>query len=209
MKYDLNEILEIGEKGGFAVPAFNVYNLETALGVKKAVEETGAPVIFQMYSRLADTNDGNFVAPAILEAIRQLRWEEGAANTCFIHGTLLPYISAAKEVKTKPTQHSVKTLQGAGIAPDVIVCRTESPVPEEQRGKIALFCNVFDFVDFLHTGTLQDIRNLNKIMRMSGLHFGKIRMIFVYGDRNIFCEEFFLGKIHKTLAPQYFFTFLV
>ena len=85
---------------------------------------------------------GDLEGAPYLEAIRQMRWEEGAANTCFVHVTLLPYISAAKEVKTKPTQHSVKTLQGAGIAPDVIVCRTDSPIPDEQRGKIALFCNV-------------------------------------------------------------------
>lgn len=73
MKYDLNEILEIGEKGGFAVPAFNVYNLETALGVKKAVEETGAPVIFQMYSRLFDSDLAKYVAPVILEVIDDLK----------------------------------------------------------------------------------------------------------------------------------------
>lgn len=85
---------------------------------------------------------GDLEGAPYLEAIRQMRWEEGPDNTCFIHVTLLPYISAAKEVKTKPTQHSVKTLQGAGIAPDVIVCRASSPIPEEGRGKLALFCNV-------------------------------------------------------------------
>ena len=59
-----------------------------------------------------------------MEAIRQLKWELGEHDTCFIHVTLLPYISAAGEMKTKPTQHSVKSLRSIGIQPDVIVCRT-------------------------------------------------------------------------------------
>lgn len=73
MRYDLNEILALGEKGGFAIPAFNVYNLETVLGVMNAAEETGAPVIFQMYSRLFDSQLAKFVAPAILEAIDTMK----------------------------------------------------------------------------------------------------------------------------------------
>lgn len=73
MRYDLKEILDIGEAGGFAVPAFNVYNLETVLGVMNAAEETGAPVIFQMYSRLFDSQIAKFVAPIILEAMDNMK----------------------------------------------------------------------------------------------------------------------------------------
>ena len=73
MKYDLKEILEIGEQGGFAIPAFNVYNLETVLGVMKAAEETGAPVIFQMYSRLFDSEVAQYVSPIILEAMHNMK----------------------------------------------------------------------------------------------------------------------------------------
>ena len=69
MRFDLKEILELGEAGSFAVPAFNVYNVETVLGIMQAAEETGAPVIFQMYSRLFDSELARFVAPAIMEAI--------------------------------------------------------------------------------------------------------------------------------------------
>ncbi|HIT69565.1 MAG TPA: CTP synthase [Candidatus Aphodomonas merdavium] len=106
--------------------------------IREAAEAAGAEVaIVEIGGTVGDLEGAPY-----LEAIRQMRWEEGPDNTCFIHVTLLPYISAAKEVKTKPTQHSVKTLQGAGIAPDVIVCRTSSPIPPESRGKIALFCNV-------------------------------------------------------------------
>ena len=73
MRYDLKEILDLGEKGGFAVPAFNVYNLETVMGVVHAAEETGAPVIFQMYSRLFDSEIAQYIAPIILEAMNNMK----------------------------------------------------------------------------------------------------------------------------------------
>lgn len=73
MQYNLKEILEIGEQGKFAVPAFNVYNLETVIGVMKAAEETGAPVIFQMYSRLFDSEVAQYVSPIILEAMKNMK----------------------------------------------------------------------------------------------------------------------------------------
>ena len=73
MRYDLKDILNIGEQGSFAVPAFNVYNLETVMGVMQAAEETGAPVIFQMYSRLFDSEVAQYVAPIILEAMNNLK----------------------------------------------------------------------------------------------------------------------------------------
>ena len=73
MRYDLKDILELGEAGGFAIPAFNVYNLETVMGVMQAAEETGAPVIFQMYSRLFDSYEAQYVAPIIMEAIDNMK----------------------------------------------------------------------------------------------------------------------------------------
>lgn len=73
MRYELKEILDLGEQGGFAVPAFNVYNLETVLGVFHAAQETGAPVIFQMYSRLFDSELARFVAPVIRQAVEELK----------------------------------------------------------------------------------------------------------------------------------------
>lgn len=73
MLYDLKDILDMGEAGGFAVPAFNVYNLETVLGVMNAAEEAGAPVIFQMYSRLLDGQNARYVAPIILEAAKSMK----------------------------------------------------------------------------------------------------------------------------------------
>ena len=96
MLTDLRSILALAEEKGCAIPAFNCYTQECVMGVLEAAKETGAPVIFQMFSRLADTNDGNFVAPAILEAIRQMRAEVGRDNCLYIHVTLVPYLNTAR-----------------------------------------------------------------------------------------------------------------
>ncbi len=102
----------------------------------------------------ADLGDEDFVVCEIggtvgdieglpyLEAIRQLGNELGPERSIFIHLTLVPYLAAAGELKTKPTQHSVKELQSVGIQPDIMVCRAERPIPAEAQRKIALFCNV-------------------------------------------------------------------
>jgi len=85
---------------------------------------------------------GDIESQPFLEAIRQFRHDVGRENTLFIHLTLVPFISAAGEVKTKPTQHSVRELMELGIQPDVLICRTERPLSEDTKRKIALFCNV-------------------------------------------------------------------
>jgi CTP synthase len=85
---------------------------------------------------------GDIESLPFMEAIRQMRKDVGRENTVYIHLTLLPYISATGELKTKPTQHSVKELRSIGIQPDVIVCRTDHPVEDETKDKIALFCDV-------------------------------------------------------------------
>ncbi|MGI8843112.1 MAG: CTP synthase [Gemmatimonadaceae bacterium] len=102
--------------------------------------------------RLAPENDvviveiggtvGDIESQPFLEAIRQFRHDLGRENALFIHLTLVPYISAAGEVKTKPTQHSVRELMEIGIQPDFLICRTERPLTEDTKRKIALFCNV-------------------------------------------------------------------
>ncbi len=98
---------------------------------------------------------GDIESLPFLEAIRQLRWELGESYAVNIHVTLLPYIRAAGEQKTKPTQHSVGRLREIGIVPDILLCRTEKPMTKDQRDKIALFCNVdreavIDAVDVKH-----------------------------------------------------------
>ncbi len=85
---------------------------------------------------------GDIESLPFLEAIRQMGIEEGKINTCFIHLTLLPYIATAGELKTKPTQHSVKELREIGIQPDILLCRADRPLPDDDRRKIALFTNV-------------------------------------------------------------------
>ena len=85
---------------------------------------------------------GDIESQPFLEAIRQFQWEQGRGNVIMIHVTLVPYLKASGELKTKPTQMSVKRLQATGIQPDILVCRTEHPLPDSVRRKIALFCNV-------------------------------------------------------------------
>ena len=85
---------------------------------------------------------GDIEGLSIIEAIRQVGLEKNPEDVCFIHVTLLPYIYGSNEIKSKPTQHSVKELQSFGIKPDILVCRTEQDIPENIREKLALFCNV-------------------------------------------------------------------
>jgi CTP synthase len=85
---------------------------------------------------------GDIESLPFIEALRQLRNELGRENTCSVHVTLVPYIAAAGELKTKPTQHSVREMTGLGIQPDILLCRCEKPLPDSERAKIALFCNV-------------------------------------------------------------------
>ncbi|HEY3488578.1 MAG TPA: CTP synthase [Candidatus Deferrimicrobiaceae bacterium] len=85
---------------------------------------------------------GDIESLPFLEAIRQVRGDRGKENTIYLHLTLVPYIKTAGELKTKPTQHSVKELRSIGIQPDVLLCRTEQPIPKDMKAKIALFCNV-------------------------------------------------------------------
>ena len=104
---------------------------------------------------------GDIESLPFLEAIRQLRIERGADMAMFMHLTLVPYIAAAGELKTKPTQHSVKELRGIGIQPDVLMCRSEKPLPDGERRKIALFTNVPEKA----VVSAIDLDNIHKIPR--------------------------------------------
>jgi CTP synthase len=102
---------------------------------------------------------GDIESLPYLEALRQLRWELGSENCMVIHLTLIPFLRAARELKTKPTQHSVKELQNSGIQPDILVCRTEYPLPDDIRRKLALFCNVEyqSVVEAIDAETIYDV----------------------------------------------------
>ncbi|WP_223551959.1 CTP synthase [Aestuariivivens sp. NBU2969] len=111
---------------------------------------------------------GDIESLPYIEAVRQLRWDLGDNNGIVVHLTLVPYLSAAGELKTKPTQHSVKTLMESGVQADVLVCRTEHDLPKELRRKLALFCNVQEeaVIQSIDASTIYDVPNL---MLMEGL----------------------------------------
>ncbi len=102
---------------------------------------------------------GDIESLPYIEAVRQLRWELGNDAICIIHLTLIPYLKAAKELKTKPTQHSVKDLQELGVQPDILVCRTEHKLNADIRRKIALFCNVNQnaVIESIDADTIYDV----------------------------------------------------
>jgi CTP synthase len=102
---------------------------------------------------------GDIESLPFVEAVRQVKWELGSNNALVIHLTLIPYLKAAKELKTKPTQHSVKELLAEGIQPDILVCRTELPLPMEIRKKLALFCNVHlnSVIEAIDADTIYDV----------------------------------------------------
>jgi CTP synthase len=104
---------------------------------------------------------GDIESLPFLEAIRQLGNELGRDRSMFVHLTLVPWIPSAGELKTKPTQHSVKELLGLGIQPDILLCRSDRPIPESQRKKIALFCNVREsrVIPALDVDTIYDVPN--------------------------------------------------
>ena len=105
---------------------------------------------------------GDIESLPYIEAVRQLRWDLGENNGIVIHLTLVPFLSAAGELKTKPTQHSVKTLMESGVQADILVCRTEHQLPEELRRKLALFCNVKQeaVIQSIDASTIYDVPNL-------------------------------------------------
>lgn len=111
---------------------------------------------------------GDIESLPYIESVRQLQWELGEENAVIIHLTLVPYLSAAGELKTKPTQHSVKTLMESGLKADVIVCRAERELPDDVRTKIASFCNVKKeaVIQSIDVPTIYDVPTL---MRLEGL----------------------------------------
>lgn len=105
---------------------------------------------------------GDIESLPYVESVRQLLWEKGKENAIVIHLTLVPYLAAAGELKTKPTQHSVKMLMQSGVSPDILVCRTEHHISDDIRRKLALFCNVKkeDVIQSIDAKTIYDVPNL-------------------------------------------------
>ncbi len=120
---------------------------------------------------------GDIESLPYIEAIRQLKWDLGS-NSLVIHLTLVPYLSAARELKTKPTQHSVKTMLEYGVQPDILVCRTEKPLNDNVRNKIALFCNVdaSSVIESIDTNSIYKVPLLMQEERLDQVVLKKIRM---------------------------------
>ncbi len=132
--------------------------------IKNSVTKLGNTGMFEIVITEIGGTVGDIESLPYVEAVRQFRYEHGYDNVMVIHLTLIPYLAAAGELKTKPTQHSVKTLQSQGVQPDVLVCRTEYPLTEEQKKKIALFCNLSDHsvIESMDAETIYDVPVLMK-----------------------------------------------
>ena len=126
---------------------------------------------------------GDIESLPYVESVRQLLWELGEENAIVVHLTLVPYLAAAKELKTKPTQHSVKMLMQSGVSPDILVCRTEHEISDDIKRKLALFCNVKqeDVIQSIDAETIYDVPNL---MLEEGL------------------DDVVLKKLHLSPAPE-------
>lgn len=143
---------------------------------------------------------GDIESLPYLEALRQLKWELGNDNCLVIHLTLIPYLSAAKELKTKPTQHSVKELLMTGIQPDILVCRTEHPINMDIRRKLALFCNVDvnSVIEAMDADTIYDVPLLMLKEKLDTTVITKLRL----QDRkepDLKAWKTFLGKLKNPL----------
>jgi CTP synthase len=127
---------------------------------------------------------GDIESLPFLEAIRQLRHELGRENTLFVHVTLVPWIAAAQELKTKPTQHSVKELRAIGIQPDMLLCRSERPLPQDVKEKIALFCDV----DVKAVITASDVSSVYECP-------------LIFAEQGV--DEIALGLLHTQAGPRH------
>lgn len=144
---------------------------------------------------------GDIESLPFIEAVRQLRWELGAHDSLVIHLTLLPYLKAAGELKTKPTQHSVKALSEAGVQPDILVCRSEHHIPMEMRKKIALFCNVQvnSVIESLDAETIYDVPLLMRKEKLDERVLSKMKLP-AKRDPDLDSWKEFLGRFKNPTA---------
>lgn len=146
--------------------------------IKNCVTKLGNTGQFDVVITEIGGTVGDIESLPYIEAVRQFRYEHGHDNVMVIHLTLIPYLAAAGELKTKPTQHSVKTLQSQGIQPDVLVCRTEYPLTEDQKRKIALFCNINDksVIESRDAETIYDVPLMMKDEKLDQVVLERLHM---------------------------------
>jgi CTP synthase len=141
---------------------------------------------------------GDIESLPFIEAARQMKWDLGYQNTLFIHLTLVPFLNSAGELKTKPTQHSVKALSESGVQPDILVCRTEHHLPDDIRRKIALFCNVSqnDVIEAMDASTIYEVPLL---MKQESLDKRVLYKLGIYNDKDTNLDTWtaFLGRLQN------------
>ncbi len=139
---------------------------------------------------------GDIESLPFIEAVRQVKWDLPPNSALVIHLTLIPYLKAAKELKTKPTQHSVKDLLEAGIQPDILVCRTEMPLPLDIRKKLALFCNVHinSVIEAMDAETIYDVPILMRKEKLDERVLSKLK-VSTKEEPNLDHWKNFLGKL--------------
>lgn len=139
---------------------------------------------------------GDIESLPYIESVRQLIWEMGSSNTAVIHLTLLPFLSTTGELKTKPTQHSVKMLLEYGIQPDVLVCRTEKPMTNDLRRKIALFCNVNinAVIESIDASTIYEVPLLMLKEQLDKVILNKLKLA-LRQEPDMMAWKDFLGKL--------------
>ena len=143
---------------------------------------------------------GDIESLPFLEAIRQLSWEMGRGQHVCVHLTLLPYLRASGELKTKPTQHSVGKLREIGIQPDILICRAEQEVPEELRLKIARFCNVDEDATFVEKDVDHSIYEIPIVLRDQGLDRTILGLLDIDSRGSDFSE--WEGMVERLIHPQ-------
>ena len=143
---------------------------------------------------------GDIESLPFVEAVRQVRWDLGSTHALVIHLTLIPYLSAAKELKTKPTQHSVKELLSYGIQPDILVCRTEHPLSMEIRKKLALFCNVNlnSVIEAIDAETIYDVPLLMRKEKLDERVLAKLK-VTPKQEPDLEQWKIFLGKLKNPI----------
>ncbi len=144
---------------------------------------------------------GDIESLPYIEAMRQMRYDVGRKNTLSIHLTLVPYLAAAGELKTKPTQHSVKTMSESGLSPDIIVCRSEYPLDQSIRGKIAQFCNV-ELVDVIASLDAESIYEVPLLMQNEGLDSRVIEKLDIKAEAEADLEQW-ISFVNRVKHPEF------
>jgi CTP synthase len=164
--------------------------------IKRNITQLGETGLYDIVITEIGGCVGDIESLPFIEAIRQLKWELGEKNMITIHLTLIPYLASAGELKTKPTQHSVKKLQESGIQPDIIVCRTEHTLPLELKKKVALFCNVA-INSVIEAKDAETIYDVPLLMKSEKLDQRALYMLDIYNDKDANLDKWkeFLGRL--------------